>query len=760
MLSGPLENPLLAAGFAEEMGHSFVLTLSMAIGVGAFLMVLAKRIQVPGIVLLIFGGVTLGPEGWNLVRPETLGDSLGVLVSMAVGVILFEGGLTLDLTGYRSAGRVIRRLLTLGVLITWVCTALAIWIFYRFNPLFCILAASLVIVTGPTVIQPLLKRLRLKRNLHHTLHWEGVLIDPIGVFAALLAFEWVVGGAGDTALLNLGLRIAGGLTIGLVGGELICFFLRRKVVPDDMLNGFMIGSGLMIFGITESVIAEGGLLSMTVAGLIIGARQPPELKEIVEFKSAIVELLIGFIFILLTAQLEFAQFANFGWKGFALVAVVMWVVRPIAIFACTAGCSMPLRERLFLSWIAPRGVVAASMASLFALALAPQDRFENPLFIESFVYSVIFVTVILQGLTALPLARLMHIQEPEAKGWLIVGAHPLGRAVARFVRDVRKVPVALIDGNRRAVAEAQDEGFIAIFADARESETLEDRHELQGVGRLLAFTDNEDLNELLCKKWEPAFGANHVYRWASTKSASGTATGVVLWSWMPKPSMLSSEIVLGEAALAVLEGVRLKTPGNLSALLTANSKEILLDPGPESQLKGDGKDPKTLYLQREADYLLNALNPAGIIRSHATEKEALFRELVEVIVRTRPEVAVESALEQILERENAAPTSLGKGIALPHAKIDGLSGSICAIAQVPDGIHFYNHTDEPVKIVFLLLSPPDNPEMHLAVLGEIARLMADSTVRRKLIECEDLQDMLGIIRRFRRQHTPFADARG
>ncbi|MFW6353336.1 MAG: cation:proton antiporter [Verrucomicrobiota bacterium] len=759
-----LETPtvLAAAALGGEHGSSVMLTLALAVGVGAFLSVLAKRLKIPAIVFLLFAGVTLGPEGFGLVQPEALGAILNVLVSLAVGLILFEGGLTLNTEGYRTAGSVIRRLLTIGVVVTWIGTAGAIFLLYRFDPLFCLLAGSLVIVTGPTVIQPILKRTRLNWNLHHTLHWEGVLIDPIGVFVAVLTFEWVVGSGGETALFNLGLRVLLGLLIGLAGGELTCYILKRKLVADELMNVFMVGVAICIFGLTEALIAEGGLLSVTVAGLIIGARRPPELKSIVEFKSAITDLLIGFVFIILTARLELVQFAEFGLQGFLLVAIVILVVRPMTVAACTARSELNLRERLFLGWVAPRGVVAASMASLFALSLADDGAVgaARGAFLESFVYSVIFLTVVLQGFSAGPLAQLLRVKEKEPEGWLIIGAHTMGRAVAKFLRDVRGVPAVLLDGNRRSVTEAQDEGQVALYGDAREVDELIERDELQGVGRLLAFTDNEDLNELLCKKWEPAFGKERVFRWASSKSTSQTTTGAVLWSWMPKPSMVSSELVLGEAAIVELEGERLQEPGGLAALLTANSKEILLDPKPESQLKGDRREPRTLYLQREADYLLNALKPEWFLRSSAPTKEALFAEMLEVLHRTERVIDPVAICEELVEREATIPTALGHGVALPHARVSGLAMPVCAVSKVEPAIPFAEENGEaPVCLVFLLLSPEEQPEMHLAVLGEIARLVAEKEARTRLTQALEPDEMLGIIRRYRRQHTPFADVR-
>jgi NhaP-type Na+/H+ or K+/H+ antiporter/mannitol/fructose-specific phosphotransferase system IIA component (Ntr-type) len=752
---------MLAAQMDGEMGNVVVSTLALSVAVGSILMVVAKRMKIPGIVLLLFGGVLLGPEVLGLVQPDTLGTVLNVLVAVAVGLILFEGGLTLDVDGYRSAPKVIRNLLTIGVVVTWLGTAFFVWLLFPVEPEFALMAGSLVIVTGPTVIQPILKRVRMRWNLHNVLHWEGVLIDPIGVFLAILTFEWVVGGAGDQAFLHLFIRILGGSFIGYAGGYLVTWFLNRKLVPEEMVNVFMVGCAMLVFGLAEALIAEGGLLAVTIAGLVCGSRRPPNLKGIVEFKAAITDILIGFVFILLIARLEVEQFIEFGLMGFVLVAAVVLIVRPLTVFLSTRGAGMEAKEVMFLSWVAPRGVVAASMASLFALTLADDARFENPAFLESFVYSVIFATVLLQGFSAGPLAKLLGLLEKDPEGWLIIGAHPVARKVALFLRDVRKVPVTLVDGNRVAVSEARQEGLTAFYGDARETGAIENRRDMRGIGKLLAFTDNEDLNELLCKKWAPLFGASHVYRWAAMPSNDKDQhrTGIVLWSWMPKPSMISSELVLGEAATVIRKGARLSKPGSLAALLTAHEEQVLLDPGPDSQLIESASELKTLYLQREADYLLNSLNGDRIVRLQRTNRDELFRHLAELLAGGEPTLEKDALLEGILKREQAGPTDLGHGVSLPHVKVPGLSRTICAIATLEEGLDPVSGEDEPIRLIFMLASPPESPEMHLAVLGEIARLCADAEVREQLMEAEDPREILPLIRRYRRLHTPFADAR-
>lgn len=758
--------PVVLASGGEALSESqAVLTLSLAVAIGGILTVLSRRLPIPRIVFLVSGGVLLGPEILGFVQPESLGSLLNVLVALAIGLILFEGGLTLDLDGFRSAGVVIRRLLTIGLITTWALTTLVIWSLYGYDLAFCVLAGSLVVVTGPTVIQPILKRVRLRWNLHHTLHWEGVLIDPIGVFAAVLTFEWVVGGAGGMALMNLGMRILGGLLIGFVGGEIISWLLRRRAVAEDAINIFMVAAALLVFACTEAFIAEGGLLSVTVAGLIVGARKPSGLKAIVEFKSVITEILIGTLFILLTARLELSQFIDFGWKGFCLVGIMILLVRPVSVLASTFRSDFSIPERAFLAAVAPRGVVAASMASLFALSLSEQGFTDRAAFLESFVYSVIMTTVVVQGFAASPLATLLGVREAEARGWLIVGAHSMAREVATFLRDVCRVPVVLVDGNRGAVKEARRLGFEAIFGDAREVDDLKERNEMRGVGRLLAFTDNEELNELLCSKWADTFSKVHLYRWASSKSSNDNEphAGKVVWSWLPPPSLVSSELLLSEAAMVTRTGPAQREAGRLSALISVVEGEVRMDPPlPGAEKKPDREREKakekvvTLHIRREADPLLDAMRSRWIIRSSASSPEELFAEVAEVIALRDTHMDAETLTQALQNQHEAAPVVLGHGVAVPHVPIAELEEPVCAVVQLPNGMQFAPGQTEPVNLVFLLLSPREQPELHLVIMGEIARLAADNTFRDELIKAAEPSAIMDLTRQWRKKHTPFA----
>ncbi|MEC7281975.1 MAG: sodium:proton antiporter, partial [Verrucomicrobiota bacterium] len=438
--------------------------LSFAVGAGCLLTVLARRLHLPTIVLLLFGGFALGPEWLQVLQPNALGDFLPMIVSLAVGLILFEGALTLDLKEFKQTSTVIKRLLTIGVLITWLGSALTACMVFDTSPAFSLLMGSLIIVTGPTVIVPLLRRIRVQQKLASILHWEGVLIDTIGVFTAILCFEWVVEGGGAVAIPSFLIRVASGAAIGLIGGYSIYWVMKRNWVPDNIVNAFALASAMLIFGATELIKPEAGLLSVTIAGLIVGIKKPRQLREIKAFKAEIVDLLIGMLFLLLVARLELQQFIDVfklggGWVLFSVILII----RPLSIAASSYGTDLKLRQKALLSWVAPRGVVAASMASLFALSLsAKENQVGDPALLESFVYSVICATVLIQGLSAGMFAKLLGLQRPAPNDWVVIGAHHFGRELARRLMRKDEQHVLLLDTNARNIALAKKEGLPAL----------------------------------------------------------------------------------------------------------------------------------------------------------------------------------------------------------------------------------------------------------------------------------------------------------
>ena len=746
---------MILAAAGHDAGHTILVTLVTAISAGVFLIALARRLDLPAIVLLLLGGVALGSEGTRLlglegaglVQPDSLGDILLIFVELAVGLILFEGGLTLDPKGYRSAPKMISRLLTIGVLITWLGTAAGLVIVMDIDRKLALIAASLVIVTGPTVISPLLKRVQVPARVRSVLHWEGVLIDPIGVFIAVLCYEWVVLDSESAAFIGLLYRIGIGIGLGAIGGFGLTAIVRWQLVTKEMLNISAIGFAVLIFGISESIISKSGLLSITITGFLFGFIKPSGVKQIKEFKAEITDLLIGMLFILLSSRLRLDQFATFGWLGAASVAVVMFIVRPISIIVCSSGLGFKANEKAFLSWVAPRGIVAASLSSLFALNLA-ESGMENPRFVETFTYSVIVATIVIQGLTAAPLARLLKLQPPERTGWLIVGAHAFGRRIARFLKNQGGRDVILLDSNPGAVRQAVAEQLDARMQDARDV-SIADSRGFETVGHLLALTDNEDLNVRLCRIWKETFGHKNVLRYEPAQPTGGASLdeedtpGHSIWNELGKPSVISAELESGMTDIQLFPGDQ--APRHSSTILAQVVKDQLELGVGEPNVE---KDTRTLYLVRRGNYLAHSFHEELVMTIVATDIRALFAKIIDRIVEVYPALDKDKTLNELVERESAFPTTLGHGVAIPHVYSSTLKRRICAVARVPNGIQFTADEDrEPIKLVFLLISPNGDPEGHLATLSEIARTLGREGMIDEVMNAESDRDVLTILKK-------------
>jgi NhaP-type Na+/H+ or K+/H+ antiporter/mannitol/fructose-specific phosphotransferase system IIA component (Ntr-type) len=730
-----LNTLLLAAGDAH--GQLMLRTMVTAIAGGVFLIVLARRLGVPSIVALLAGGVLLGPEVWGEaapIQPASLGHGLGVTVALAVGLILFEGGLTLDMRGYRLAPKVIRRLLTTGVMITWFGTAACLNLVGGLDMLASITSASLVIVTGPTVVVPLVKRLGVNEKLASILRWEAILIDPIGVLLAVLCFESLVAvDGGQVALLNLVIRVVAGLVIGGLAGLLVTLALRVEAVPEDMLNMFVLACAVLCFGLAEAVLPETGLLAVTVAGFLLGLSQTVEISSVRAFKEELTSLLIGLVFMLLAARLDLAQVQNFGWSGALTVALVIFLVRPLSVAACTARTALDWRERGLLSWVAPRGVVAASMASLVAITLEEQGATQNARYLETFTWSVIVGTIVLQGLTAGYLVDALGLKRERPRGWAIVGAHPLAIELARFLSgpgaEQVGVPVVLIDTNAKAVKAAREVGLTAMVADARDPSLLE-HPDLVSVGNLLALTDNEDLNVLVCGAWADELGREHTFRWAARgRSGQEGLAGRPALRGLPRPSRVALELARGESRFEEIETGQSWSRDALP-VLSATPEAVFLGKAPQ------GKSGRTLILHRRSQLLRGALHRELVMTRTVSDREALFRGALMHIAALLPALDVEAGMADLMERHAARPGLVEKGLALAHIHSAAAPEPTLAVILLPEGVDFDVHDEPPVTLLFLLVSPLEDPDAHLGILADIAHLVASEARREALLAAE------------------------
>ena len=481
---------------------SFDITLQMVITViaGISAQVIAEYLRVPSIVFLLLFGILLGPDGTKLLHPHDLGIGLEVITALSVAVILFEGGFSLNLRDLGKVSGSLRNLVTLGTLITFIGGGMAAHWLSEFPWPIAFLYASLVVVTGPTVISPLLKQVKVDRQVATLLEGEGVLIDPVGAILAVVVLDTILNGETDplAALLGLTLRLGIGAAIGGAGGWLLGWVFKRGSFLSDELKNLVVLAGLWgLFGLSQLIRSESGLMATVVAGMVLAGFSLPEERLLRRFKGQLTILGVSVLFILLAADLSIASLFALGWGSLFTVLVLMLVVRPINVWICTWNSDLHWRQKIFLAWIAPRGIVSASVASLFAILLT-QRGMNGGDSIKALVFLTIILTVFLQGMTARTLANLLQITSKEATGVLIVGCNPLGRLVGQIFQQQGE-SVVLLDTDPEDCQKAQAEGLKVFQSSALDTEVLETAG-LDSIGTFVAMTSNGEVNAVLAQR--------------------------------------------------------------------------------------------------------------------------------------------------------------------------------------------------------------------------------------------------------------------
>jgi NhaP-type Na+/H+ or K+/H+ antiporter len=496
-----------------EAEHHLLISLASIVVLGMGAQWIAWRLGVPSILFLLLAGFVAGPITGFLDPDHLFGELLFPIVSLSVAVILFEGGMSLKLKELRDVGHVVRNLVSIGALVTWlICSVAAVLIFQLPIPIAMLLGAILV-VTGPTVTGPILRAVRPSGQVGTTLKWEGIVIDPVGASLAVLVFEVIIAGEfqAATAAVAEGLArtVIGGGLLGLLGAALIVIFLRRYWLPDFLQNPVALMVVISVFTASNFIQEESGLLAVTVMGVALANQPFVVVRNILQFKEDLRVLLIATLFIVLTARVPLERLESIGLQSLLFLGIVMLVARPIAVALSTMQSSMSWRERLFLSWIAPRGIVAASVASLFAIRMAEAD-IEGARQLVPITFTVIVGTVAIYSLTALPVARWLGVARPNPQGVLIVGAHTLARMVGHALQK-QKFQVLLVDTNPVICEEARAEG-LPVFHGSIFAPEVHERIALGSIGRLLAITANDEVNAFAVQEWTEMFGSAEVYQ--------------------------------------------------------------------------------------------------------------------------------------------------------------------------------------------------------------------------------------------------------
>ncbi len=484
----------------------------LVLGIGA--QWLAWRISLPAILLLLIFGFIAGPVT-GLINPNQLfGNLLLPLVSITVAIILFEGGLSLKFSEVREVTGVIRNLVTVGVLVSWVLTSIISYFIFGLGLQISVLLGAILVVTGPTVIIPLLRHVRPSGRVGSIIKWEGIIIDPIGAILAVLVFEVIISGgfekATELVVISLFKTLVIGAVLGFAGAQLVVVILRRHWVPDFLQNPVSLMMVVFVFVCSNVIQIESGLLSVTIMGIALANQKRVSIRHIVEFKENLRVLFISGLFILLAARLtidELNHVLNF--RGLIFLVLLILVVRPLSIFISTYFTDLNLKEKLFMSWMAPRGIVAAAVAAVFALRLA-EAGYEQAERLVDITFLVITGTVAIYGLTAFPLAKRLGLAKPNPQGILMVGAHSWARSIAKFLHE-NGFQVSLVDSNWANVSAARQEGLKAYYENIL-LEDISENIELDGIGKLIALTRNDEVNSLSALHFIEDFGRSQVYQ--------------------------------------------------------------------------------------------------------------------------------------------------------------------------------------------------------------------------------------------------------
>ncbi len=731
---------------------------------------LAWRFRLPSILLLLGFGFLAGPVTGLLPQGSLQGDWLYAFVSISIGIILFEGGLSLRLSELREVGASVLNLVTLGVLITWALAGLAAYFLLGMAPGLAILVGAILTVTGPTVVIPLLRHVRPSGRVGAIAKWEGITVDPVGAILAVLVLETIllveqsvaVGFGANVekvflhALEGLLLTIATSVGVSVIGAGVLIFMLHRRLVPDYLQSALALAIVVGTFGLSNTLQEESGLLEATLLGIMMANQKWVHVRRITEFKEDLQVLLIGTLFIVLAARLDpGALDFMLEPSALAFLAILIFLVRPVAVFLSTAGTRLMWGEKLFLSWLAPRGIVAAAVASLFAFRL--ESIYEQADAVVPIVFLVIVGTVAIYGLTVPPLARRLGLAHPNPQGVLFLGASLWIQRMAKAVADLG-FPVMLIDSNSENVQDARNRGLKAVVGDAL-SESVVDDVDLGGIGRFLALTPNDEVNSLACLNFSEIFETSEIFQLPPRSDEGGRsgASGHVL------PQHLRGNALFGEqtsyvslderfAAGGEIRVFTLTEASNYSHLLERYGDELvllfveradqLMIGSPEGLVTPQIGDRVVVFLppfargrdfedQSEFDRLV--ANALVIDLEAPISFEALAEHASSMFAQRLP-VTATTLMSGFVEGARYGAMPIAEGVALPHYRLPNIEQPELLVVRCKEGLTIklaevseeaYTDLSKPVYAMIFLVSPQEHPGHHLRILASLAARIDD-----------------------------------
>ena len=583
---------------------------------------LAFMLKLPAILPLLLAGLVLGPVTGVLDPDALFGDLLFPLVSLAVAIILFEGALTLKLSDLAGHGTMVRNLCTLGALVTWLIATPAAYYVLGMPMQMAALFGAIVTVTGPTVIVPMLRSVRPNTRISNILRWEGIVIDPIGALLAVLVYEYIVASqdAVEHALLIFLKVVAIGFGLGSLMGYFLGTLLRNNWVPHYLRNTAVLTLMLGAYAASDLLSHESGLLTVTVMGIWMANMKGLDVDDILEFKETLSVLLISALFILLAARLEFATLAQLGWGALVVLAAIMFIARPLSVFLSSPGSGLNWRELAMLSWIAPRGIVAAAVSALFALKLDELGLAKSELLVPM-VFLVIIATVVLQSLTSKPIAKLLGVRAPYPNGYLLFGGGKFARMLAKDLME-KEIPIIIADTNWDAIREARMEGIPTYYGNPI-SEHASLTMDVSKVGKVLVLSPYKQLNPLVTYHFEHLLGKGSVLG-LSHGVQEGRASHQVSEEYAKKLELFSEGATYSRLASLVAKGATIRT--------TRLTEEFTIE------------DYKETYGNRATR--LYAIDPQGRVHINTVSHEFALKEDWQIASLIAPEEDAEKPAEK------------------------------------------------------------------------------------------------------------------
>lgn len=495
------------------MGEHILIGLAAIIVFGIFAQWISWWLKLPSILLLLIFGFIAGPITGLLNPDEFFGDLLFPFVSISVAIILFEGGLSLKFTELKPVLKIVRNLISIGTLVTWGLSTIAAHYLMNLSLELSLLLGSILVVTGPTVIMPLLRLVKPKGQINSILKWEGIINDPIGAILALLVFETIIASgvkeATLTAIFVILKTILISLAIGAFGAYLLIYLLKKDLIPDYLQNPSALATIFLVFGASNTVQTESGLFAVTLMGIVLANQKQVVIEHIIEFKENLGVLLLSTLFIILAARLQISDIESFDMGSVLFVLTLIFIIRPVTIFSSTIGSHLTWQEKLYLSWMAPRGIVAAAVTAIFALELA-HHGYEGAEVLVPIMFLVIIATILVYGLSAIPLARMLGLAEKDPQGILIAGVNKLSIGIAKTL-EKSNIKVSLVDMNWEKVTDARLKGVETYFGSIVSEATIENI-DLGGIGKFISLTSNKGINSLAAIHFSKVFESSQVYQ--------------------------------------------------------------------------------------------------------------------------------------------------------------------------------------------------------------------------------------------------------